>query len=125
MRNRKDTATLLDDPGGYCAICGSDRHVDKHHYDCRRGQISKLTIPLCRRCHMTYHDFGVECFSPDTTERAIDVENVRRGLFKIPPLTIDMIARSRYWQMKWGVINHRGKKCPQAGAEDTKQLTLF
>jgi hypothetical protein len=93
-----------------CYICGSDRFVDNHHYDCLHGAISPETVPLCRRCHRTYHDFGLASFSPDTTLKAIEVENRRREILRslpvdhryyqnLPPRALGdvMKQRSDYW----------------------------
>jgi len=97
-----------------CFISQSDRYVDDHHYDCVRGAISKETVPLCRRCHTTYHTWGVSSFSPDTTAKAIEVENKRREILRslpagdphyrnLPPLKIEDVKRSRYWYKKHGL----------------------
>jgi hypothetical protein len=55
----------------------------------------------------------VSSFSPDTTEKALEVENRRREIFRslpadnpyfqdLPPLKLGDIKRSRYWYKKWG-----------------------
>jgi len=98
-----------------CYICGSDRFIDNHHFDCCEGELSPETSPLCRRCHRTYHDFGVASFSPDTTLKAIEIENRRREILRslpvdhefylnLPPLTLGdvMKKRTNYWYQKWG-----------------------
>jgi hypothetical protein len=94
-----------------CWICSSSKYVDDHHIDCCRGDISPEIVPLCRRCHRTYHDFGIGSFSPDTTEKALEVENKRReiwnasGKFAIhePPLKLEDVKRSGYWYKKHGI----------------------
>jgi len=103
-----------------CQICSSTNHVDEHHLDCRRGAISPETVPLCRRCHQTYHIWGVGAFSPDTTAKAVEIENRRREILRslpvdhperrraehlgiIEPLKLEEVRRSRYWYRKWGI----------------------
>ena len=63
-----------------CFICGSENHIDNHHYDCCHGQVSAETVPLCRRCHRTYHDLGLEWFDDEFLDRAIELENRRRAI---------------------------------------------
>ena len=41
-------------------------------------------VPLCRRCHRTLHDWDIGTFSPDTTEKALEVENKRREIRGLP-----------------------------------------
>jgi len=77
-------------------------------------------VPLCRRCLRTYHDGGVGAFSPDTTEKALEVENKRREILRslppdhpqyhraehlgiLSPLKLEDVKRSRYWYKKWGI----------------------
>lgn len=60
-------------------------------------------MPLCRRCHRTYHDFGVEWFDDELLDRAIEVENMRRKIFGEPPLERKDIVRSDYWYKKHGI----------------------
>lgn len=105
-----------------CEICGSGNHVDNHHLDCLGGQLSPETVPLCRRCHKTYHIWGVGAFSPDTTEEAVEVENKRREILRslLPEhplyqklsfsrqeaqtsLKLEDVRRSWYWYRKWGI----------------------
>lgn len=103
-----------------CYICPSDKFVDDHHLDCLRGQLSPETVPLCRRCHVTYHTWGVGAFSPDTTEKALEVENKRREILRLlpsdhlqrhraasldelEPLKLEDVKRSGYWYRKWGI----------------------
>lgn len=100
--------------GTLCYICPSDKFVDDHHYDCLHGLLSPETVPLCRRCHVTYHNLGVGSFSPDTTEKALEVENRRREILRslpsnhihyenLPPMKLEDIKHSRYWYKKWGI----------------------
>jgi len=111
-----------------CYICGSDRFVDNHHYDCQEGKLSPETVPLCRRCHRTYHDWGIRAFSPDTTDKALEVENKRREILRsLPPshplqklqfatreaqtpLKLEDVKRSTYWYKKWGIKPPRREK---------------
>lgn len=85
-----------------CYCCLSVRFVDEHHYDCKEGKISPETVPLCRRCHRTYHDLGVNAFSPDTTTKILEVENKRREIFRLSPMKESDIRRSQYYLKKWG-----------------------
>ncbi len=65
-----------------CYVCSSDRFVDDHHYDCLRGRLSPETVPLCRRCHRSYHWPGVDCFEDEYLDRIIEIENKRREIWK-------------------------------------------
>lgn len=70
--------------------------------------MSPETVPLCRRCHRTYHDWGIGAFSPDTTDRALELENNRREIVNkvhgyLPPMKLEDIDRSRYWYKKHGI----------------------
>lgn len=105
----------------WCYICNSVRFIDYHHYDCKEGKVNLETVPLCRRCHRTYHDWGLGAFSPDTTDRAMEVENRRREIFGLPLMTRDQISRSSYWYKKHGISRGAEKKAPQA----SPQLPLF
>ena len=109
-----------------CYICSSSKFVDNHHYDCCEGKVSPEIVPLCRRCHRTYHDWGIGAFSPDTTERALEVENKRREISRslppdhpsflnLPPLKLEDVERSDYWYKKHGIPrpSHLGRKKPQ------------
>ena len=86
-----------------CYICSSAKHVDDHHVDCQYGEVSPDTVPLCRRCHRTYHDLGVEWFDDEVLDRAIEVENMHREIFGEPPLERKDIVRSDYWYKKHGI----------------------
>ncbi|MGQ9545957.1 MAG: hypothetical protein ACUVTR_02160 [Dehalococcoidia bacterium] len=86
-----------------CYICSSNRYVDDHHVDCQYGEVSPDTVPLCRRCHRTFHDWGVEWFDDELVDRAIGVENMRRTIFGEPPLERKDIVRSDYWYKKHGI----------------------
>jgi len=63
---------------------------------------------------VTYHVWGVGSFSPDTTEKALEVENKRREILRslpvghperrdLPPMKLDDVSRSRYWYKKHGI----------------------
>ena len=115
-----------------CFVCSSDNHVDTHHYDCMRGKISSKTVPLCRRCHTTYHNWGIGSFSPDTTAKILEVENSRREILRSMPadhplyntlhfsrqeaqtiLKLEDVRHTRYWYKKWGITppkNGNGRK---------------
>jgi hypothetical protein len=113
-----------------CYICSSSKFMDNHHYDCLEGKLSPETVSLCRRCHRTYHDWGVGTFSPDTTERALEVENKRREILRalphdhplyikacaqygpnIPPMRLEDVKRSGYWYKKHGIPRpHLGRR---------------
>jgi len=131
-----------------CEICGSDKFVDAHHYDCKEGKLSPETINLCRRCHRTYHDRGIEWFDDDLIDKAIEVENKRREIrnahleelnqerlnesIKLPyyswlkkpilhksPLKREDIQRSVYWNKIHGI-----KKRKQPTRETVEQKRL-
>lgn len=111
-----------------CYICPSDRFIDDHHFDCCEGKLSPETVPLCRRCHRTYHDWGIGSFSPDTTEKALEVENRRREILRslptnhpsyrnLPPMKLEDVERSRYWYKKHHITPppRLGRKKPSKG----------
>jgi len=112
-----------------CEICGSERFVDAHHYDCREGVISPETINLCRRCHRTYHDRGIEWFDDEFIDKAIGIENKRRQILNnaegiihpFPLIRCEDIQRSDYWNKIHG-INKRRK--PPRETKDERQLGL-
>ena len=106
-----------------CYICGSDKFVDNHHYDCKEGQLSPKTIPLCRRCHRTYHDRGVEWFDGEYLDKAIDMENKRRQLIyasltcpskRLVLLKREDIRRSDYWNKIHNVVRHKTKRVEES-----------
>lgn len=118
-----------------CWICGSNKHVDEHHYDCEHGKISPETVPLCRRCHQSYHIWGLGAFSPDTTEKALEMENKRREILRslplsapeyrraeylgiLSPLRLEDIKRFDYWYKKHGI--KREHSVPSAKAKGTQ-----
>lgn len=111
-----------------CEICGSDKFVDAHHYDCKEGKISSETINLCRRCHRTYHDRGIEWFDDEFIDKAIEIENKFRvihnttlqrkesvshryidGLYdkELQPTERGDIIRSDYWNKIHGISKRR------------------
>lgn len=101
-----------------CYICSSTKFVDNHHYDCREGKLSPETVPLCRRCHRTYHDWGIGAFSPDTTKKASEIENKRREILRslppdhpfyknLPPMKLEDVEHSSYWYKKHGIPRPR------------------
>ena len=108
-----------------CAICGSIKFVDDHHLDCREGKLSPETAPLCRRCHRTYHDWGVGAFSPGTTERALEVENMRRRIYGRPLMTLADVKRSGYWRKKWGLPTLKRITREEQSKVASPQLSLF
>ena len=94
-----------------CYICPSVKYVDNHHIDCQEGKLSPETAPLCRRCHTTYHVWGIGAFSPDTTDKALEIENKRREILRslpsnhpayrnLPPMKLEDVKRTSYWYKK-------------------------
>ena len=112
-----------------CEVCGNERFIDAHHYDCREGKISPETINLCRRCHRTYHDRGIEWFDDKFLDKAIEIENKRREILNCQPqkvnpfplLTRADIKRSDYWNKIHGVKKRRQ---PLRETKDERQLGL-
>ena len=111
-----------------CYICSSGKYVDAHHYDCQEGRISPETVPLCRRCHRTYHDLGVEWFEDEYLDKAIEIENKRQQLVydslknPVRPLQLlkkEDIARSDYWNKIHGILKRR-----KGNRKQGNQLTL-
>ena len=110
-----------------CAICGSEKFVDAHHYDCREGKISPETIYLCRRCHRTYHLRGIEWFDDDKIDKAIEIENKRREIIHTtlthqkPLVFLEKkdIQRSDYWNKIHGIVKRR---TPPKETANEKQL---
>jgi len=95
-----------------CYICGSKKPVDKHHYDCCEGELSPETVPLCRRCHRTYHDLGVDWFDDEHLDKAIEVENKRRELHGRRQMTRAEITRSNYFNKTHGIKEQRQPSLP-------------
>lgn len=93
-----------------CYICDSDRFVDGHHYDCCEGKLSSETVPLCRRCHRTYHNLGVEWFDDEYLDRAIEVENKRREILGQPPMRREDVRRSDYFNKTHGLPETKERK---------------
>jgi len=92
-----------------CYICPSTA-VDDHHIDCNGGKLSPETVPLCRRCHRTYHDRGLEWFDDDIIDKAIELENRRREIINSKTMVdkAEVIAnRSDYWYKKHGLTKPR------------------
>lgn len=86
-----------------CYICGSAQHIDIHHYDCKEGKISPETVPLCRRCHRTYHGLGLAWFDKEYLDKAIEVENKRRAIVGKPLFKREDVTRTDYWYKKHGI----------------------
>lgn len=104
-----------------CYICPSNKHVDDHHVDCCEGKLSPETVPLCRRCHRTFHDLGVEYFDDEYLDKAIELENRRREIQRahahdniiprvpfrftaqLQPMKREDIKRSAYFNKKHGL----------------------
>lgn len=103
-----------------CYICSSDKFIDNHHYDCQEGRISPETVPLCRRCHRTYHGWGIGAFSPDTTDKALEVENKRRQIHGLPLMELKDIRRSDYWYKK-----HNIARPSRVAAKKAAKAVLF
>lgn len=111
--------------GKACYICPSTKFVDDHHIDCWEGKLSPETAPLCRRCHRTYHDLGVNYFDDEYLDKTIELENRRREIYNanleyfekeraarapwkkpitpLPLLKRDDIKRSDYFNKKHGL----------------------
>lgn len=60
-------------------------------------------MPLCRRCHRTYHDLGLSWFDDELLDRAIEVENMRRQIYGEPPFDKNTLIRPDYWYTKHGI----------------------
>lgn len=74
-------------------------------------------MPLCRRCHRTYHDFGLSSFDDETLGKALEIENRRREILysalKEPTNPLQLLKReevvrdrSDYWYKKHGLKRH-------------------
>lgn len=108
-----------------CYICPSNKYVDNHHLDCCEGKLSPETVPLCRRCHRTYHDLGVEWFEDEYLDKAIEIENKRReihqnklGTHPWPPMKREDIKRTDYYNKTHGLPEtkeRRGSQTPAFG----------
>lgn len=93
-----------------CWVCSSNKFVDEHHYDCLEGKLSPETVPLCRRCHRTYHGLGANFFEDEYLDKVIEIENKRREIWKANnhgraqlPMTREDIRRSDYWNKKHNI----------------------
>ena len=84
-----------------CYICQSTKYVDDHHYDCQEGALSPETVPLCRRCHRTYHDLGVEWFEDEYLDKAIEIENKRRAIYNANLEYFEKERAARAAQFPW------------------------
>lgn len=105
-----------------CYICSSSKHVDAHHIDCCGGELSPETVPLCRRCHRTYHDLGIEWFDDEFLDKAIEIKNRQREIQRasrhgamwhtgsLSPLKREDVRRSSYFNEKHGTKPSRGRK---------------
>jgi len=89
--------TQIIPEGKVCYVCSSPSFVDDHHYDCAKGMISKETVPLCRRCHRTYHSYGVRWFEDEYLDRILEIENKRREICGIRLKKREDIKRTKYW----------------------------
>lgn len=99
-----------------CYICErTEVLIDDHHIDCAHGARSKETVPLCRRCHRTYHDHGVDWFEDEFLDRVLEIENKRRAIYGIPPMKREDVKRSPYWNKTHGIREEGGK---QQGEDD-------
>ena len=116
--------------GKSCYLCASTRFVDDHHIDCQEGTLSSETVPLCRRCHRTYHDLGVEWFEDKYLDKAIELENKQRQIVyaslenPTKPLVLlkrEDIKRSGYYNKTHG-IKRASSKRPKV--ERPEQLPL-
>lgn len=105
-----------------CFICPSNKYVDNHHIDCEEGKISPETVPLCRRCHRTFHDLGVEYFDDEYLDKAIELENRRRQIvydsLKNPVQSLVLlkredIRRSGYFNKTHGLRETKERKGSQ------------
>jgi len=100
-----------------CYICASTaKFIDGHHVDCQEGKLSPEKVPLCRRCHRTYHDLGVDYFDDEYLDKAIELENRRREVWydkgrspekRLVLLKREDIQRSYYWNKIHGIIKRR------------------
>lgn len=105
-----------------CYICSSNKFIDDHHFDCCEGKLSPETVPLCRRCHRTYHDLGVEWFEDEYLDKAIEIENRRREIvysnLKSPSKPLELfrredIRRSDYFNKTHGLPETKERKGSQ------------
>lgn len=112
-----------------CYICSGDRFVDDHHIDCKEGVISPETVPMCRRCHRTYHDRGVEWFEDEYLDRILEIENRRRHIvydnLKKPVKPLELlkkgdVIRTDYYRKTHGMIPKKVRKEKQ----DSRQFPL-
>lgn len=91
-------------PEATCWVCSSNKFIDDHHYDCKEGKLSPEKVPLCRRCHRTYHDLGINYFEDEYLDKAIEIENKRREILgQQPLLKREDIRRSDYWNKIHGI----------------------
>lgn len=129
-----------------CYVCGK-QPVDDHHIDCKHGEVSDETVPLCRRCHRTYHDLGVEWFEEEYLDKILEIENKRRALYPnlyhttttraVPHVPLDTklkldrsdIIRSDYWNKTHGIKKAKPNQANTAIESElpgsTLQLPLF
>ena len=113
-----------------CYICPSTKFVDSHHVDCQEGKLSPEMAPLCRRCHRTFHDLGVDYFDDEYLDKVIELENRRRQIvydsLKDPtkPLVLlkrEDIKRSDYFNKKHGLPETKEAK-EKKGSKATRDF---
>lgn len=108
-----------------CEICGSDKFVDAHHYDCKEGKISPETINLCRRCHRTYHDRGIDWFDDEKLDKVIEMENKARTITGLGrKIKRDDIQRSDYWNKIHGLKRIRKQPSETVNAKQLGFITI-
>lgn len=110
-----------------CYICGSERFVEDHHYDCCEGKLSPETVPLCKRCHRTYHDLGIDWFEDEYLDKAIEIENRRREIHRAnsnnararprASMSREDVVRSAHFNKTHGIMKRKKKGIKQAAEQ--------
>jgi hypothetical protein len=110
-----------------CYTCNkSKKFVDDHHIDCCEGKLSPETVPLCRRCHRTYHDLGVDYFDDEYLDKAIELENRRREIYNANLKYFEKERAARAAQFPWNPMLKKPKTpLPFLKREDIKRSDYF
>jgi hypothetical protein len=109
-----------------CFICPSTKFVDDHHVDCCEGKLSPETVPLCRRCHRTYHDLGVDYFDDEYLDKAIELENRRREIYNANLEYFKKVRAARTAQSPWNpMLKKPITPLPLLKREDIKRSDYF
>lgn len=110
-----------------CYICNkSKRLIDDHHIDCCEGKLSQETVPLCRRCHRTFHDLGVDYFDDEYLDKAIELKNRYREIYNANLEHFEKERAARAAQFPWNqMLKKPITPLPLLKREDVRRSDYF